>query len=346
MRVLFAPDYRRAVPYQQLLADALAQEGVEVEFLSGYRRSLPLARAVRDFNGDLLHLHWPEEYYLAKNPVWSLGRKLRYPFDLALAARHIPMVVTAHDLRPHNRGREFLVGKCADRTLRQADAVFAHSRAAANILAANHGVAEERITVIAHGDLSQATGSPVTRSEARRRLRLGGGPCCLMAGTIEPYKGIEPVIEYWRNQHPAATLAVVGKTISPAYQQKIQALAADASNIRLHFGFQPEDQFRLWLSAVDCLIFNYASIFTSGAAALARSWGIPVLVPHRLVSLDLGEPDPRVMRFDTMEDGFSEALEKALDVEAKWEAGADWRATTRWEEVARRTSETYRKVIR
>lgn len=346
MKVLFAPDYRRAVPYQQLLAGALGRLGVEVEFLGGYRRGLPLHRAAKGFGGDVLHLHWPEEYYLAKHPAWSLARKLRYPLDLALATRLLPMVLTAHDLRPHNRGHETLVAACADRTLRCAARVFAHSAGAAAILANDHGVKVERIQVIPHGDLSVSTKPPLDRVEARAQLGLGSEKICLMCGTIEPYKGIEPVIEYWKWQQPDAILAVVGKPISPEYQTEITTLAGDAENIRLVFGFQPETQFRLWLSGVDCVIFNYVTVFTSGAAALARSLGLPILLPRRLVSVDLAEPDPRVRRFEGLDATFGEALESALSREPDWQAAETWRRQTSWDEVARITLDTYRKVIR
>ena len=53
---------------------------------------------------------------------------------------------------------------------------------------------------------------------------------------------------------------------------------------------------RVWLSASDCSIFNYRDIFTSGAAALARSYGLPLLIPRRLASADLDEPHPHVFR--------------------------------------------------
>src|SRR3954452_24954017 len=59
IRILFAPDWREGVAYQDLLAGELAQLGTEVEFASGYRRVLPLARSARQFRPDVLHLHWP-----------------------------------------------------------------------------------------------------------------------------------------------------------------------------------------------------------------------------------------------------------------------------------------------
>jgi hypothetical protein len=69
---------------------------------------------------------------------------------------------------------------------------------------------------------------------------------------------------------------------------------------------------RLWLSASDCAIFNYREIFTSGAATLARSYGIPLLIPRRLAVPDLDEPHPRVLRFEALDTDFTAQLERAL----------------------------------
>ena len=70
MRVLFAPDWRGGVPYQRLLADALAKRNVDVVFPNGYKRILPLSRGL-DAAGpcDILHLHWPEAYFAKHGQV-------------------------------------------------------------------------------------------------------------------------------------------------------------------------------------------------------------------------------------------------------------------------------------
>ena len=64
LEVVFAPDWRNGVPYQGLLATALQRYGVNVHFLQNYRRVLPLSRLLKAQQVDVLHLHWPEAYYL------------------------------------------------------------------------------------------------------------------------------------------------------------------------------------------------------------------------------------------------------------------------------------------
>ena len=78
IEVVFAPDWREGVPYQRLLADALANHGVHVSFLGNYRRVLPLRRLMQDRRCDLLHLHWPEAYYPVKGDAWDWFRRARF----------------------------------------------------------------------------------------------------------------------------------------------------------------------------------------------------------------------------------------------------------------------------
>ena len=48
IHAVFAPDWRDGVPYQRLLAEALIDHGVSVDFLSGYKRGMPLTRLLAD----------------------------------------------------------------------------------------------------------------------------------------------------------------------------------------------------------------------------------------------------------------------------------------------------------
>ncbi|MGA3170510.1 MAG: glycosyltransferase, partial [Chthoniobacteraceae bacterium] len=131
MNVFFAPDYREGVAYQALLAGALAGCDVEVTFPYGHRRLLPLWRGLEGWNGQLLHLHWPEKFFELRGDGLDFWRKVRYPVDLALAARRVPIVLTAHDLLPHNRPGESILKTNFRRTYDAACAVIVHSPKAA-----------------------------------------------------------------------------------------------------------------------------------------------------------------------------------------------------------------------
>jgi glycosyltransferase involved in cell wall biosynthesis len=349
IRILFAPDWRAGVPYQRLLAHALASHGVDVSFLSDYRRLLPLTRLLRrerrENPFDLLHLHWPEAYYPRRGDLFDPFRAARFPLDLALAARHCPLAVTAHNLAPHNRTGEPPAVRNSLRTFRKATVTFAHSEPAARVLVQTCGVKRDSICVIPHGDLSVAMPKPVSPSDARSQLGLGQEAICLMFGTVEPYKGIEEIINHWRRTDPPATLLIAGEPMSASYEAKILEAAAGFPRVRLHLTRLTDEELALMLSAAHCALFNYRKIFTSGAASLARSWGVPLLIPQRLASVDLGEPNPRVFRFTDLASDFNSKLDQALATPSDFASASRWRTHCRWEEVARLTSEAYRKVL-
>jgi glycosyltransferase involved in cell wall biosynthesis len=306
---------------------------------------LPLWRGIEGWEGDLLHLHWPEKFFELRRDGFDLVRKIRYPLDLRLTLRRVPILLTAHDLRPHNRtGRLLAVN--FQRTYDAARAVIAHSAKAAEAVAAAYGVSAEKLHVIPHGDLSVSMHPLPSRSDARRALGIPEAErLCLVFGTVEPYKGIEPVIDWWRNTTSQSTVAIAGKPFSNEYGEAIRRRSqGTGAKIRLDLNWQSDEALERWLGAADCVLFHYRAIFTSGAACLARSFGVPILIPRRLDTVDLAEPHPLVFRFDDLETDFSEALDRALSVKRDYAAAAEWRRATAWDEIAGQTARLYRAI--
>jgi hypothetical protein len=348
LRVLFAPDYRAGLPYQKLLAEALSEHDIEVAFLSDYRRGLPLFRGVAASVPDIVHLHWPEAYFARRGDGWDRLRVVRYPLDLWLTARRVPIVVTAHNLLPHNRGDEAGVSRNIRLTVRNAAAVFAHAQPARDLLASTFALPERLIEIIPFGDHAVTLGAPLDCEDARRALGLRlDEKICLMFGTVSPYKGISDVVRFWSEAGVPHRLVVVGPVLSSDYADEVRISAGGASaiDLRLSPDWLDDEDLRKWLSAVDCVIFNYKSIFTSGAGALARSFGVPSLLPCRASTLDLGEPHPHVGRFESMEFGFRDALESALATPRDYDEGQSWRKQTSWEAVAAATAPVYRRIM-
>ncbi len=346
LKVLFAPDWSDGVAYQRLLADALAAHRAEVSFLQGYKRALPLWRLCQEQNFDILHLHWPEAYFPRKDDRFDRARTARFWADLALATRNRGLVVTAHNLHAHNRGDEPLVKFNHGVAFRHAGAVIAHSEASRSLLVETFRVEPECIHVIPHGDLSTTFPPLPSRTEARQHLRLDSRPVCLIFGMVEKYKGIEEALEYWKTARPGVRLAIVGKPHCPEYGNSISRAASGVPNVHLDLKRQTDEELALWLGAADCVLFNYRTILTSGAACLTRSLGIPLLLPSRIQTVDLAEPDPRVIRFDAFNSDFALKLLTAVKQGTSHESASNWRDQTSWARVAQLTAEVYRTALR
>ena len=343
MKVLFAPDYREGIPYQEYLARELHLLGTEVEFLTNYRRGMPLARGIKPTAADVLHIHWPEVYFTRRTKLdWF--RKLRYPLDLALASRRRKLFLTAHNLLPHNRHDEWAVSSLVQTTAQRADGVFVHSENAKSQMIDRFGVPSEKCWIIPYGDHTDGWDPPLDRAIARKELGLDPDEkICLVFGTVSPYKGSDEIVRYWVDQKPDAKLIVIGPVLVEKFGQQLRELAKDNSNVELRISDQwlSDEDLHRWLSAVDASLFNYREIFTSGAAALARSMGVPLLIPSRLKAADLHEPHPLVHRFESLESDLGPLLAKALHQGRDYSLAADWRRDTSWAEVARITQQAY-----
>jgi beta-1,4-mannosyltransferase len=348
LRVLFAPDYRAGNPYQAYLGEALGHLGIEVSFLSEYRRVLPLTRGSRGRSPDIVHLHWPEKYFGQFGDGFDRLRQLRYPFDLWLTASYRPIVWTAHNFMPHNRGSDNRgVFRNVRHTAARSAAVFAHSEAARDQLVTRLNIARERVHVIPFGDHAIKVGRPLIREEARRKLQLPlETRICLVFGTVSPYKGTDELIRFWKQARLPHRLIVIGPVLSPTFAEMLGNLAegSPAIDLRLTKEWLEDQVLHAWLSAADCTLFNYREILTSGAAALARSYGLPVVLPRRLTTVDLCEPDPLVLRFDSLETDFCQVVDRALATPPDYDRARKWRDATSWERVAEATSAIYKTI--
>jgi glycosyltransferase involved in cell wall biosynthesis len=276
---------------------------------------------------------------------WDPFRRARFAADLTLATLGTPLVVTAHNLCEHNLHHLPFARLNYATAYRRASLIFAHSAAARTKLVETYGVDEAKIRVVPHGDLSVVMPQPIPRDQARSRLGLPAGPVCLMFGAVEPYKGQEEVLAYWKQAQPPARLLIVGKPESREYGKTIRRQAASVPNVTLYLEWLTEPELALFLSAADCALFNYRTIFTSGAASLARSWGLPVLIPARLDTVDLVEPDPRVLRFEALDSSFPQKLAAAMAIPSDYGAAEPWREQISWSRVAELTMAGYREVL-
>ena len=299
MKVFFAPDYREGVAYQALLAEALAAQGVEVTFPEGHRRVLAALAGHRRLEGR------SASPALAGEVFRGAAGRARFLAEGAVPARSLAHGAAAADCpdgaRPaaaQSRRRLCCTAIFSGRTMRRGRSSSTRrrrGRRCGRLMGCN----AEKLHVIPHGDLSASLPPLPSRAEARAALGIPEAErVCLMFGTVEPYKGIEPVVDWWRSGGPEATLAIAGKPFSPEYGAALTARAQGAANIRFELAWQPDEALERWLAAADCVLFHYRAIFTSGAACLARSLGIPILIPRRLDTVDLAEPHRLVFRFD------------------------------------------------
>ena len=270
---------------------------------------------------------------------------LRFPFDLDGGTKRSALITTAHNLEIHNREKEFFLKRNICYAHVVASRVFAHSLPAKQRLVDRFQLPVHKVEVIRHGDLSVALGPPHPAKKARTELALGAGKLALVFGAVEPYKGLEEIIDWWRRRETSVDLAIVGRPNTPEYGARLSQQIGDSKNILCHFGWVSDEQLRLWLSAADAVVFNYREIFTSGAASLTRSYGVPIILPRRLDTVALDEPTPYVRRFTSFATDFADELRGALAVSPDFNAAHSWRDDCSWDKVAAATAAAYRDAV-
>ncbi len=278
------PDDRRDNPYQQLLAQRLEAEACRVAFPRGYRRVLPLYRAMRDEKSvDILHLHWTFHYVKGRSVPEFFIYMAKFLADLAaVRMAGCRIVWTLHNLVPHetqHRRLELLARRALCRT---ASAVIVHGRSGREEAIQKLRCPAERVFVIPHGHYREAYGPLLARADARQRLGLPGDVRVVMFfGLLRPYKGLELLLDAWRKLNPHdALLLVVGQPQQPAYAAELAQRVQATPGAWLVDRFVPAGEVPAFFSAADAVVLPFRAVQTSGSLLLAMSYGRPVIAPR------------------------------------------------------------------
>jgi len=334
-------------PYQHLLRDALARQGIAVSFQDDPAQVCEQAARA---NGDpqILHLHWlPRGTFGPRN----LFRLLRYGLAVRRFRRRGGTVVwTAHNLYSHelkNRGRErrlrrFLLGQC--------HGVIVHSPRAEQIVRHEFQVApQQRFAVIPHANVTDYYPHSMNRAEALQRLGLSSDQRIVaFVGNIRPYKGVPELIQAFRAAaSPAARLVIAGRTFDAQVARTVAELVSADRLIVFRPGLIEESEFQVYLKAADVVALPYLNILTSGAAVLAMSFGKACIAPLSGCLPDILSQQPELLYDPASSGSLAATLARALGhPEVTQACGArnlQRAAQWTWDEAGRQTAEFYRR---
>jgi glycosyltransferase involved in cell wall biosynthesis len=184
-----------------------------------------------------------------------------------------PTVLTAHDLLPREP-RPTQAG--AQRRLYDAvDAVVAHSEYGRGLLVEQLGVDPAKVRVIHHGAFEHLT--RVGPRVIPRELHPVERPAVLFFGLLRPYKGIDVLLEAWRQLRADADLWIVGRP-----RMDIEALVASAPpGTRWVPRYVPDGELAACFCAADVVVLPYVEterLDFSGVLATALAFGRPTVV--------------------------------------------------------------------
>ena len=344
------PDYSSSNPYQTLLANALAEEGIQVEFPQGYRRVFPIFRATLDSSTPykILHLHWITTYLKGHSILIKYIYALKFIIDIALVRMSgVQLVWTIHNLVSHDAKfptLELWVQKVLGQL---ASSSIVHNQYCIDLVHQTYKLPVLKIKFIHHGHYREFYPLAISSSQARNILRIfPKNKVYLNFGMLRPYKGLEALIETWKILEVIQKeniLLIAGQALNEHYGYFLVNQSAQESNIVLHNMLIENSNLHYYFSAADVVVLPFKAVLTSGSLILAMSFGKPVIAP-RLG----GIPETLVGADDLLYDpenpqGLAKALQKSTEIDLDELSQRTTEACDRlnWSEIARKTKAVY-----
>lgn len=367
MRVQLVDPSAFTPPYDRALAAALARQGAEVELLTTrfLYGPVPPAEGYR-----------VDERFYRRSAQRGLDATARLPFKLAehlgdmlrfrrqppadvvhyqwltvplLDARLLPptrpRVMTAHYILPPRPSRRQLAA--ARTVFGRMDAVVAHSEHGASRLREEVGLDPARVRAIPHGAFDYLTRLPEDKP-LPAELAGAEGPVILSFGLLRPYKGLETLLEAFR-QVKGAELWIVG---NPRMEvEPLRRLAAEAAGrVRFVTRFVEDAEIPAIFRRADLLVLPYLDAEHSGVLYTGLAFAKPMVLSAVGGFPEVAETGAARL----VPPGDTASLATALsDLTADTAArerlsGAAAHAAAgpfSWDEAARRTLDLYQELI-
>lgn len=317
LKVAMMPDFRAGNPYQSMLATALEQVGVSVTFPSGYRRILPIWRAVSQASVDVLHLHWLSPYLKGRNTFWAAIYAAKFCFDLCLVRlNQVKIIWTIHNQISHEAQFPRIERFVQNFVGRLAAGLIVHSESARQtMIDTGLDFKAKPLRIIPHGHYAGSYSEPVPLRQARQTFGWDAEQIVfLYFGMVRPYKNLEGLIEAWRSLPmlaKRANLVIVGEATDPAYRQHIQKLAEGVPGLSLQLRHIPDREVHLYFSASNVVVLPFKKTLTSGSLLLAMSFGKPIVAPRLNIITEILRNADDLLYDCTSEEGLRTALELA-----------------------------------
>jgi glycosyltransferase involved in cell wall biosynthesis len=353
-------------PYDHALSAALARAGADVELVTsrflygpvprgdGYRvtdafyrrtnargletpgrRVLKLAEHVPDMlrarsstgAADVVHWQW----------ITVPG------LDAALLPPKRPRAYTVHYPVPESRA-----GVARERALmRRMDAVFIHTESGARALRERIGVDPGRVHVVPHGAFDYLTRQP-EEQPLPPELAEAEGPVILFFGLLRPYKGLDVLLEAFR-EIEGAELWIVGMPRMPIEPLE-EAAARAGGTVRFVPRFVTDPEIPAYFRRADVVVLPHREIEQSGVLYTALAFGKPIVASAVGGFVDVGEAggaalvpagDPGALGAELSRlTGDADARRVLGDAAASLAASA-----YSWDSIAERTLAIYRELL-
>jgi glycosyltransferase involved in cell wall biosynthesis len=299
-----------------LLYESIATQGIEVvDFdltLSSFAKAFDRALAAT-----VVHLHWIEKIFSRKSATTSfllgvtgLGALLGARFVL-----RVRLVVTLHNVVPHEPKHPILERAFFRSYLRTCDAIVVHSRHTKTMAIRCYGLSDIKVHVIPCGNFIPFYPLSMSKEKAREKLGIPDEAFVFLSfGSIRRYKGPEDLLKAFdrlSKDHPNVYLIVAGDCEDPFFRNILEEYAACHSKdmkLILKPKFYPRSEVQIVMQAADVAVLTHREVTTSAVLLLYMSFSKPMVAPRLVYFQEIANA-----KFCTFYNGSVEGLTRVLE---------------------------------
>jgi glycosyltransferase involved in cell wall biosynthesis len=263
------------------------------------------------------------------------------------------IVLTVHDLLPHNTGETYK--KSFLELYQRVDRIICHSEHIRTLLGTKFSVPGNKVSVIPHGPFFYDLSAPLAGQTSPsfevepRKVQV------LWQGIISPYKGVDLLLRAWKEVEAHGgdcQLAIVG-TGAPELLEQIRELmkSLKLKHVELQLRFISTEELVALYRDADIVVYPYRAITTSGALATGLALGkaivasdLPVfreLLTDRENALLVDPQNPAELAGALMELAQDAALREHLSSRVRAMDFGD----RSWLSIAKKTAQVYRSAF-
>jgi glycosyltransferase involved in cell wall biosynthesis len=142
------------------------------------------------------------------------------------------------------------------------------------------GIHEDKISIIPHGNYVDLSRSKIDKWSAKERAGLPENQLCvLFFGMIKPNKGLNVLLEAWKQAGSGKILLIAGRTrkLSFAEYRKFIRQELREFDVRTMIRRISNEERNILFNAADMIILPYHKVYQSGVLISAMSSGLPVI---------------------------------------------------------------------
>jgi glycosyltransferase involved in cell wall biosynthesis len=307
---------------------------------SGFKAGLNL-------KGDLLHLQW-----------WISSLLIViFPVLLLAKLKNIKIVISIHNILPHERGKLLLLfDNIANKLVFPfADKFIVHNNRNKDKLINLYDVDNNQISVITHGVFDLIKNRDIAQSEAKEHLKLPmDKKILLFFGYIRRYKGVDVLINAFaslQKEMDDILLLIVGQPIGENWEKYGELIKENHLEdvVKVELGFAPETEVEYYFSAADIVVLPYTYLDTHGGiGALALPFKKPLVVSDVGGLPEYVKDEQAIVKPNDVKDLYCKLKNILQDDKLRIKLSkdsADRARSLTWDDIANRTIEVYKRAL-